>query len=362
MIYNQTLNDRTQKKILENLKITEKLISRVATKLSAIQKNCDIYAMSDLGIAHNVTRMRGGFFTGAVYKWEESDIPFIPVDTTVNVCGTALYKINFEMRIAEFKKRCEKVLCDTTKYDWNFMNGNHFISLCYLEDEDNLIGLKKGYYMLVHASACEYKKELYPTIGNWYYDNIKIERENNERYLRYIEGKEAERFYEKVKSLESFNRERNYFFCRQVLSDAIGEEILNVAHYGMPSIHEILIGVQKTNGLAMLLTSPGKNLFIVSKKSKDETAYIPHGFGLELPNKSDFAYHKDFIEIGGKKFSSNGITIGKDAINRHSFLETEEDLRKYIMKITQINKMDLCAELKQVCSFSADGFKIWGQL
>ena len=66
MIYNLTLSDRTQKKVLRELETTEKLISKVATKLSSTQKTCDIYAMSDLGIAHNVTRMRGGFFTGAV--------------------------------------------------------------------------------------------------------------------------------------------------------------------------------------------------------------------------------------------------------------------------------------------------------
>ena len=94
MIYNLTLNDRTQKKVLRELETTEKLISKVATKLSSTQKTCDIYAMSDLGIAHNVTRMRGGFFTGAAYVWEQPDTPFIPVDTTINVCGTALYKIN----------------------------------------------------------------------------------------------------------------------------------------------------------------------------------------------------------------------------------------------------------------------------
>ena len=357
MIYNQTLNDRTQKKILESLKITENLISKVATKLSSTQKTCDIYAMTDLGIAHNVTRMRGGFFTGAVYKWEQSDIPFIPIDSTVNVCGTALYKIDSDMNVIEFKKRCEKALADTSKYDWNFMNGNHFISLCYLEN--NLIGLEKGYYMLVHASACEYKEQLYPTIGNWYYHDIKTEVSDNYRYLRYIEGGKAEKFYQIVKMLESFNKERNYSFCKKVLENKIGKEIVNVAHYGMPSINEVLIGVQKTNGLATILTSPGKNIFIVSKKYKDKMGYIPHGFGLELPEESDLIYHKDFIEIGGKRFFSKSIMIGKDAINRHGFHETEDNLRKYIMKIEQINELKVCVELKQVCSFSANGFQIW---
>lgn len=358
MIYNLTLSDRTQKKVLRELKTTEKLMSRVATKLSSTTKDCNIYAMTDLGIAHNIMRMRGGFFTGAVYQWERSDIPFIPVDSTVNVCGTALYKVNSDINIAEFRRRCEKTLADTSKYDWNFTNGNHFISLCYLKN-DNHIGMKKGYYMLVHASACEYKEQLYPVIGNWYYNSIVTERLGECRYLRFIKGEKAEKFYQMAKMLESFNRERNYFFCKKVLSEKMGKEILNVSHYGMPTIHEVLIGVQKTRNLATLLTSPGKNIFIVRNEEGSKNQYIPHGFGLRLPQKSNFVYHEDCIEIGGKPFTSGGITIGKDAVNRHGFSETKTSLRKYVMKIAQINELTVCAELKQICSFSAKGFQVW---
>ena len=356
MIYNLTLNDRTQKKVLRELETTEKLISKVATKLSSTQKTCDIYAMSDLGIAHNVTRMRGGFFTGAAYVWEQPDTPFIPVDTTINVCGTALYKINSDMNITEFKERCEKALKAPSRYDWNFTNGNHFISLCYSE---NNMGMQEGYYMLVHASACEYKEELYPVIGNWYYQDICTERLNHYRYIRYIKGDKAEKLYEWAKLLESYNRERNHKFCQRVLSGNMGREILNVAHYGMPSIHEALIGVQKTEGLATLLTSPGKNVYIVKKIENAKNNYMPHGFGLELPEESDFTYHKNGIQIGEKKFYSGSITIGEDAINRHSFSETDESLRKHIRKIVQINELEICAELKQICSFSANGFQVW---
>lgn len=359
MIYDKTLNDETQKKVLQELRITEKLISKVATKLSAVQKDCNIYAMTDLGIAHNIMRMRGGFFTGAVYQWERSDIPFIPVDSTVNVCGTALYQIHSEISVYEFKERCEKALTDTSKYDWNFTRGNHFISLCHLENDDNHIGIKKGYYMLVHASACEHKEQLYPVIGNWYYNSIVTERLGEYRYLRFITGKTAERFYQMAEMLESFNRERNYFFCKQVLAEKMENEILSISHYGMPTIHEVLIGVQKTEGLATLLTSPGKKIYIVKKKENSENHYIPHGFGLELPENSDFTYCENGIQIGKKKFPSGSITIGEDAINRHGFPEKDNELRNYVRKIAQINELEICAELKQICSFSANGFKVW---
>lgn len=87
---NYTLNDPTQQMLLPHLKITEELLSRVATKLSGQKKYAEITAMPDLGIAHNCTRMMGGFFTGARYVWD-STVPFVPVDATVNVCGTAVF-------------------------------------------------------------------------------------------------------------------------------------------------------------------------------------------------------------------------------------------------------------------------------
>ncbi|MBO4675607.1 MAG: hypothetical protein J5601_05965, partial [Elusimicrobiaceae bacterium] len=88
---NLTINDKTQESILEHLQKTEDLLSKVASKLSNKNKKANIYAMPDLGIAQNGTRMMGGFYTGACYTWD-TDVPFIPVDATVNVCGTAVYK------------------------------------------------------------------------------------------------------------------------------------------------------------------------------------------------------------------------------------------------------------------------------
>ena len=88
MIINFSLNDDTQKKIMEHMETTSGLLSAVATELSGKRKESKIYAMPDLGIAQNGTRMLGGFYTGACYTWD-SDIPFVPVDATVNVCGTA---------------------------------------------------------------------------------------------------------------------------------------------------------------------------------------------------------------------------------------------------------------------------------
>ena len=112
---NLTINDLTQENILELLNKTEKLLSKVATKLSNSEKTATIYAMPDLGIAQNGTRMIGGFYTGACYTWN-SDIPFIPVDATVNVCGTAVYKLNKNITNEEFIERLNNVMNNRNTY------------------------------------------------------------------------------------------------------------------------------------------------------------------------------------------------------------------------------------------------------
>ena len=89
---NLTFNDETQIQILEFLRTTEKMISDITSKLSSSPKESIIYGMSDLGLSADAVRMMGGFFTGICITWD-CDVPFIPIDTTVNVCGVCAYKL-----------------------------------------------------------------------------------------------------------------------------------------------------------------------------------------------------------------------------------------------------------------------------
>ena len=269
MVINFSLNDNTQKEILKHLEITSKLLSKVGTQLSGTQKESRIFAMPDLGIAQNGTRMLGGFYTGACYSWD-SDVPFIPVDATVNVCGTAVYRLKDKVSVQEFKSRLDNVMANretylkyatthlpaqilnsidlemTNKFYWNYNVGNHFVILAEQDAENSEI--PKGQYMIVHASAIELKKDnlrygLYPVEGNWYYDDIETiydDREN--RYLRYIYGKKAVQFAELANILQRINKDRNRYFCKEVLGELAGEEIINLSNYGMPTKNSICIG------------------------------------------------------------------------------------------------------------------------
>ena len=370
MIRNFSLNDNTQKEILKHLEITSKLLSKVGTKLSGTQKESMIYAMPDLGIAQNGTRMLGGFYTGACYLWN-SDVPFIPVDATVNVCGTAVYKLNQSITVQEFKERLNRVMSNrgtylkyaTThlppqildsidleradKFYWNYNVGNHFAILA--EQKEDNAELQKGQYMIVHASAIELKKDnlrygLYPVEGNWYYDDIETiydDREN--RYLRYIYGKKAIQFAELANILQRINKDRNRYFCNEVLGELKGKEIINLSHYGMPTNNAICIGCQWKQENFILLTAPGNDIYLVHPelsyentiKLEDKSITLtPHGCGVRLKNSSDtIEYLDEEILIGNKHFKQGeSINIGNDVLVRTDGMYSKQ-VKRHIEKV-----------------------------
>lgn len=361
MITNFSLNDNTQKEILKHLETTSSLLSRVGTELSETQKESMIYAMPDLGIAQNGTRMLGGFYTGACYSWN-SDVPFVPVDTTVNVCGTTVYKLNQKITVQEFQKRLDNVMKNretylkyastrlpsqildsidlekADKFYWNYNVGNHFAILA--EQNDDNSELPKGQYMIVHASAIELKKDnlkygLYPVEGNWYYDDIKTIYDDNEnRYLRYIYGKKAVQFSELASMLQKINKDRNRHFCKTVLGELAGEEVINLIHYGMPTNNAVCIGCQWEQEDFTLLTAPGNDIFLVHPNltaqntvelSNKQITLTPHGCGVRLKNSSDtIKYLKDGILIGNKHFKKGeSINIGNDVSVRTNNMDSK---------------------------------------
>ncbi len=361
MITNFSLNDNTQKEILKHLETTSKLLSKVGTKLSETQKESMIYAMPDLGIAQNGTRMLGGFYTGACYSWN-SDVPFVPVDTTVNVCGTTVYKLNQNITVQEFQKRLDNVMQNrdtylkyasthlpsqildsidlerADKFYWNYNVGNHFAILA--EQNDDNSELTEGQYMIVHASAIELKKDnlkygLYPVEGNWYYDDIKTIYDDNEnRYLRYIYGKKAVQFAELASMLQKINKDRNRYFCKTVLGELAGEEVINLSHYGMPTNNAVCIGCQWEQEDFTLLTAPGNDIFLVHPNvtapntidlNNKKITLTPHGCGVMLKNSSDtIKYLNDGILIGNKHFKKGeSINIGNDVSVRTNNIDSK---------------------------------------
>lgn len=371
---NLTINDETQKSILEHLQKTEDLLSKVASKLSNKNKKASIYAMPDLGIAQNGTRMMGGFYTGACYTWD-TDVPFIPVDATVNVCGTAVYKLNQKISNREFIERLDGVMnnrktyldfidtClpkevssqidvnDDSKFYWNYNKGNHFVILA---ESDGKNGLGAGQYMIVHASAIEFKKDnlhsgLYPVKGNWFYDDIQTEYDDeHKRYVRYVAGDKAKRFYAIANYLKDFNKIRNRYFCKCVLGDLMEKEIVNISHYGMPSINSVCIGSQWEQQDYTLLTAPGNDVFLVHPEIKPNNknsvkldnqniTLTPHGCGVRMNNSQDkIEYFDGGIKIGDNSYHiGESVNIGVDVSVRTKGM-TNYELNQHICKILSV--------------------------
>lgn len=371
---NLTFNDETQIKILEFLGTTEKLISDVTSMLSRSNKKAEIYAMSDLGLSYDAVRMMGGFFTGTCTTWE-CDVPFVPIDVTMNVCGVCAYRLNDSITPEKFKCMVEDTFKNDATYKWNYNRGNHFCTLCYCDGKDNL---KEGYYIVVHASAAEYKEGnmeegLFPEKGNWYYDNIKTYTDSETgRYLRYLDGKYAEKFWNISHFLEKFNEERNRYFIEKTFKDYIDEEVINIPHYGMPTEHSICIGCQWKEGMYTLLTAPGEDIYFVNPLKNSKNTFVhdgvkftlsPHGLGLKVPNKNDnIIISKDNIIIGGRSFKDGqGLNIDVDAKIRGT-VEGDKKISETVEDILKIYPGEIQGKMKQIASITKRGFKEYGEL
>jgi hypothetical protein len=148
---NLTLNDATQTSIISHLEITERLLAQAASCASKSEQTSEIWAMPDLGMPHNVTRMRGGFYTGALYTWQTS-VPIVPIDATINACGTSVFMLNECVADDEhFRKLIHhaiEISESNCSYVWNFASGNHFI--LYGKAEGSPL-IPDGYYAVLHS-------------------------------------------------------------------------------------------------------------------------------------------------------------------------------------------------------------------
>ncbi len=354
--------DTTQQQLQDHLAVTEALLKEAVSKLNRRDCDAEIIPLPDLGLPHNGLRASGGFFTGAVYRWESS-IPFVPVDATVNVCGVSMFRSNvrldsqaeFDEVVARTRARVEK----ETPYVWNLANGNHFIILA---DTDGGIDLPAGRYLILHASAAEFKQQyngLYPTSSNWYADDVRVLPANGYRYLRYIHGKPAERFYALADQLVRYQETRQamiaQIFCEE--SGAGLEQVLCRPHYGMPDSQSVAIGCQWIDGSVRsypLLTRPEMPIYMVrpdptsmTKFSSEvgELGVAPHGLGATAKD-TRISYSAKGILIGDETFGpGTNISQSRSVGLRHL------DLSEIHQKVLAQAPGEITATLHQTHSY-----------
>ncbi|MCG5460104.1 hypothetical protein PSH03_005906 [Micromonospora sp. PSH03] len=329
--------DSTQLQLLPELKRTEELLGWASSEASGRSCDAEIVTMPDLGVPHNVRRIHGGFLTGALYRWESS-VPFVPVDTTVNLCGVSMFRTNAEFAdrqsFANAVERAKAIVERDSSFSWNFDTGNHFVILAEVREDG---ALPRGRYLVLHASAAEFKKQyngLYPAPGNWYSDNIRTFQAKDGRYLRYISGKSAENFGRIVNMLESYQRQRQRMCAELVVGGAgLGEEILSVLHYGMPDSNSVAIGCQwlpAIQPIYLLLTRPSEPIYLIEASSGGDNEVAtqhgarmltPHGLGVEATAPLSIQRGRAHLEIAGRRYPLSASLAGQPFLSIRQFNE-----------------------------------------
>lgn len=354
----KTFLDSTQKSILPHLQTTELLVASALEKETGKKCNVEIIAMPDLGLANNSIRMCGGFFTGMFMEWN-ADIPFVPVDTTVNSCGVSVFSLRKGISFQEFKSRINstKEKMGQLGYNWNFERGNHFISLC----RNDL----NQYFIVMHASADEYKKSvpgrsLYPIPNVWYYDDIKvITTKNSERYLRYLVGNSAKRFTSIAIELERINKERMHSVATIIAGELIKEEVCYIPHYGMPTESSIAIGCSWRTDKSVLLSLPGNDVFIIERVDKSLDRWLtPHGFGAEIISPS-ISYKSGKLYINGSQILyDDDVALLKEKAIRHVRSDNRQ-IEDYINRILQKVNARVISKLHPIMTINKDGYAVY---
>jgi hypothetical protein len=313
-----TIKDATQQDLLPYLAHTEVLLAKAASVASGKSCDAEIVALADLGLATNVDRMLGGFLTGALYRWESS-VPMVPVDATVNVCGVSIHRLSSSPATLDdylsLVDRASRRCAEETDYQWNLRDGNHFATLGEIVDCELL---PEADYLVLHASAAEYKRTLqglYPTPAAWFADDIQTVHDGV-RILRYISGAVAERFIEEAQALVQRNETRHDVLAHLIAEELGAQRVWCLPHYGMPDDSSIAIGchwlevaspgwfpllTEPEADVPLILPSAGRNTVCVRGK---EHLLAPHGLGVQSK--------RGHVDIVGGVVSLGGAEITTD--------------------------------------------------
>ena len=139
------LNDKSQKVLLAHIKETERLLNKVVKKYDKREESGAVIIPSlDLGYPNNVMRLAGGFATGMLVDWD-CGTSFVPIDATVNVCTSSVFKITPKNELLDdfegFIKKVTETDATSLGYSFSLKSGNHFLMLAKDEKEDDYLVL-----------------------------------------------------------------------------------------------------------------------------------------------------------------------------------------------------------------------------
>lgn len=328
------LNDSSQKVLLEYIKETERLLNKVVKKYDKREESGAVIIPSlDLGYPNNVMRLAGGFATGMLIDWD-CGTSFVPIDATVNVCTSSVFKITPADELLNdfegFVKRVSETEATNLGYSFSLRSGNHFLMLA--KDEEG------EYYLVIHSSVKEMKESylgLYPSEINWYSSRVKSDPpesiQSNERYIRYIKGEEATYFIKTAHYLEKYNVEIHEWIASKLNCGRKDEKPIIRHHYYMPTDSSIAIGtfVEAPGEVVPLFSNVGKPVYLFEigrdnwtynlGGNKGEVCIVPHGWGQQIEHVSSIQNRDGRIILGYDDGTEQSYRIySKERINKES--------------------------------------------
>lgn len=347
------LGDDTQVILLKYLERTKELFEGLLEKYDSSTIEIEgeevkssgvmIYPSLDLGFPNNVQRLAGGFATGMLITWK-CGTALIPVDATVNVCSSSIYRIKDFPNLSdeEFSKYINSFVDQATRdkgYSFSFDSGNHFIMIAQdIQD--------KKLYVIMHSSAKEFKDSymgLYPVEENWFSDAIRQfpDKSKDGRYIRYIKDEEAKQFVAYAHKLEQYNAQIHKWFAEQIgiCNDGIIKKN-TFHHYYMPNDSSIAIGtfVERPGTELPIFSDVGKDVYLyrVSKDNwkirlnGEEMCLIPHGWGQAIDGVKNITVNdKDKImKIDDHSYEINSKSRIMDIKHIRNFESGEEFFQK----------------------------------
>lgn len=347
------LGDETQTVLLKYIEKTKQLFEGLLQKYDSSTIEIDgeevqssgvmVYPSLDLGFPNNVQRLAGGFATGMLITWK-CGTAIIPVDATVNVCSSSIYRIKHfdDLNNQEFTNYIEKIVDKATRdkgYSFSFDNGNHFVMIAQSIEDKQL-------YVVMHSSAKEFKDSymgLYPVEENWFSDSIREfpDRDKSGRYIRYIKDEEAKQFIAYAHKLEKYNVQIHKWFAEQIgIVQDLSIQKNTFHHYYMPNDNSIAIGtfVEKPGAEVPIFSNVGKDIYLFRVSNDnwkiringEEKCLIPHGWGQAIENVKTVSVDKkeQVLAIDNYKYKINSKERIKDIKHIRNFEDGEAFLKK----------------------------------
>lgn len=362
-------HDPAHELLLPYIQTTEELLRLSLCNLDC-NSTCRILPAVDLGFPHDVVRIAGGFPTGCYVEWNSS-IPFVPVDTTVNIDTSSIFDLDADITdsISDSVFTTLRANLEKSSYIFNFHKGNHFLSFGHYKHN----GLP---VLVMHSNEKEFKYQfngLMPADDNWYHDDVKVTEIGN-RYLRYLCGRSAELFVDVAKSLEHFNVIRHRFVAHLLTR---GKTHINkqcdLHHYYMPTRQSVAIGCFPilTGATAPIFSRPGRDISIFEARKgggnlietindAQDMVLVPHGWGKTCQPNTRFSvdYINRTFNLSGREYEIRAlVSLGEDQqLEIRNFSDTDEgDSDDFFYQMRHHCPGTVKARIKQVVSFTKHG-------